>query len=315
MSEYKSYFKYYCTNFVNQKRSLGYDYKSQANKLKKFDYYLYENNINEISKETVINFLNNLKMNRASISSYATTIRQFTIYLSHQGIKVYLLPKKLYTRGNTKPEPYIYSEEEVIKIFKAIKMYFSNDPYKRETVLMIFKLLYCTGLRVSECCNIKIQNIDFEKHTIAILNTKNGTDRSIVISDELINDLQLINDTYNLKCKNDDYFFRRPNNKEFGRNDIYHIFRKVLFCAKIPHTEKGPTVHHFRHTYCVNVLKKLIDQDVDLFSYIPILCAYTGHTNYDAFSYYLKLTGLIGDDIRNITEKYTNDIIRGDDDE
>lgn len=315
MNEYKSYFKDHCVNFVNKKRSLGYDYKSQSKKLKKFDDYLFENNINEITKDVVTSYLDNLKMNRASVSSHATAIRQFSMYLSYNGIKVYLLPKRLYTRGNSKPEPHIYSDEEVIKIFKAINSYFSDNIYKKEIVLMIFKLLYCTGLRVSECCNIKIGNIDVEKHTIAILNTKNGTDRSIVISDELINELKMLNDTYNLDYQKDDYFFRRPNNKKYGRNDIYHIFRKVLFCVKIPHTQTGPTVHHFRHTYCVNVLKKMIDQKVDLLSYIPVLCAYTGHTNYDAFSYYLKLTSLMSDDIRSITEKYTTGIIRGEDDE
>lgn len=310
MISFNSYFKNQFSDFINYKKSLGYDYESQTLKLKKFDDYLYQKNNNIITKETITDFMDNLDVNRASKSAYASIIRQVAIYLNNHEINCYLLPQKLYTRGNETKEPHIYTEDEIIRIFKSINDYYKNNIQKRDTILLFFKILYCTGLRVSECCNIKIENINFEEHTISILDTKNGSDRSIVVSEELNNELKQLNNTYNINCTINDYFFRRNNGKPYNRKDIYPIFRKVLYNARIPHTENGPTVHHFRHTFCVNSLKKIVDNGLDINTYIPILCAYLGHNNYASLAYYLRLTNIISDDIRNILESYTNDIIR-----
>ena len=315
MNSFRSVFQNDLENFITYKKALGYVYENQKAKLIKFDNYLYQHNIQSITKDVITTFLNSLEINRASKSTYASTIRQFCIYLNKQEIECYVLEEKLYTRGNETRDPHIYTEDEIKKIFQSIKDYYSKNNYKKDVLLVFFQLLYCTGLRVGECCNIKIENIDFNNNTIEILETKNHSDRVIVISDELMKSLIMINTKYNNDCQKNAPFFRKKNGRAFNRNDIYHIFRKLLYHARIPHTENGPTVHHFRYTFCVNSLKKIIDNNLDINTYIPILCTYLGHNSYSSLEYYLRLTNIISNDIREKTESYTKKIIRGLDDE
>ena len=59
--------------------------------------------------------------------------------------------------------------------------------------------------------------------------------------------------------------------------NVYKNFRRYLEQAGISHTGKGPRIHDFRHTYCVNLLRKWADEGKDLIAY-------------EETAYYLKLT-------------------------
>lgn len=52
----------------------------------------------------------------------------------------------------------------------------------------------------------------------------------------------------------------------------------------------GPRVHDFRHTYCVNLLRKWTDEGKDLMAYLPYMRTMLGHEGFEETAYYLKLT-------------------------
>ena len=56
------------------------------------------------------------------------------------------------------------------------------------------------------------------------------------------------------------------------------------------HTGKGPRIHDFRHTYCVNLLRKWADEGKDLIAYLPYMRTMLGHESFEETAYYLKLT-------------------------
>lgn len=43
---------------------------------------------------------------------------------------------------------------------------------QRYKYTVIFRILYSTGMRISEVLNLKLENIDFENNTFTILNAK-----------------------------------------------------------------------------------------------------------------------------------------------
>lgn len=72
--------------------------------------------------------------------------------------------------------------------------------------------------------------------------------------------------------------------------NIYKNFRRYLEGAGISHTGRGPRVHDFRHTYCVNLLRKWTNEGKDLMAYIPYMRTMLGHEGFEETAYYLKLT-------------------------
>ena len=176
-------------------------------------------------------------------------------------------------------------------------------PKKQYQVKLILLLLFKTGMRIGEVLTIKRKNIDYEKNSILLENTKNGSDRLILLNDELTQKLYDFETQYN---NNYEYYFENNAKHIYSVNCFNHIFVKLLYYAKIMHTENGPRVHDARHTFCVNSLKQAIDNNLDLNTFIPLLSAYIGHTDLDSTYKYLHLTYELYPDIRKKTKEIIN---------
>ena len=198
-------------NFITEKRICGYKYIADENELKRFDSFLYLNNINIINK-SVIDLWVELHPNW-SINSKArsiNTIREFLRYLNRYHLNNYTIPNNIYKHITNSYVPYIFSVEEIKLIFKYADLYTSKKYLEMKYIVpFIFRLLYGTGIRIGECLNIKRNNIDIDSGTIKLTDTKNKTERLIVLSDSL---LIYLKQFLNKMNKSSEYLFY--NNKE-----------------------------------------------------------------------------------------------------
>ena len=277
-----SVFKNYIKEFIEYKRSNGYDYISEEYNLKNFDQYL-SNHVTELklTKEIIHDFIDSKNIKSSTKSKYASVIRAFCKYLIlFHNLDIYIINERKYPR-NYDFEPYIYSDAEIINFFKTIDLL--NNDIRKKDLKLIFEILYCSGLRISECLNIKINNIDFNNNSIKIVNTKNNLDRIIVISDNLINKI--------IKQKNNsDYLFINPyTNKPYTKTIISVQFLKILFKAGIKRHDNGPTIHSFRHTFAVKSFIKAINEKRNLNEFLPYLSTYLGHKSLESTEKYLRL--------------------------
>lgn len=277
-----SIFKNYIKKFIEYKRSNGYDYISEEYNLKNLDQYL-SSHVTELklTKEIIHNFINNKNVKNSTKSKYASVIREFCKYLVlFHNLDVYIIDERKYPR-HYDFEPYIYSDVEIMNFFKAIDLL--NNDIRKKDLKLIFEFLYCTGLRISECLNIKISNIDFNNNSIKVVDTKNNLDRLIVVNDELMNKI--------IKQKsNSDYLFINPySNKPYTPDIIGVQFLKILFKAKIKRHDNGPTIHSFRHTFAVKSFIKAINEKRNLNEFLPYLSTYLGHKSLESTEKYLRL--------------------------
>jgi integrase len=58
------------------------------------------------------------------------------------------------------------------------------------TPKLITQLLYGSGLRVSECLRLRIQDLDFANHQIIVRDGKDEKDRATVLPDSLASELK-----------------------------------------------------------------------------------------------------------------------------
>lgn len=113
------------------------------------------------------------------------------------------------------------------------------------------------------------------------------------------------------KCifDNEQYIFTNRDHLPITTRTVYGIFRKILHIACIPHggKGKGPTVHSFRHTFCVHRLRDWVICGRNISALFPYLCAYMGHADTRCTEYYLRLTAELYPDIVIKSEKYFNE--------
>lgn len=306
MSNFNGIFKNELESFIEYKNTNGFYYESAIFQLRLFDRFTIERNINNkiLTKELILDFIyskENIK--DRTKGTYASLFRQFALYLNIIDIEAYVLPEE-YFSAPYDFHPYIYSDDEIKRIFEAIENgYLKKYPRKQEQVRLIVLLLFKTGMRISEVLNIKRKNIDYENNTILVEETKNGSDRLITVNDKMIKELYDFEVEYNNKF---DYFFEKNNQQLYSRDSFNAIFRRLLFAAKIMHTENGPRVHDARHTFCVNSLKQAIENNYDLNNFIPILSTYVGHQDLDSTYKYLRLTCDLFPNIREKAQKIIN---------
>jgi integrase/recombinase XerD len=293
--EFVGEFKELLESFIKYKRSLGYGYTTERGNFQRFSEYTsnYRIKNKSLSKELVLGWTARRKNESVKTWEHrASNLRQFALYLQSQGYEAFIPPKSHKVRRDDYI-PYIFSHEQIEHLFQVID---SMPPHsmsnKHESYPLLFRLIYCCGLRISEALHLRIIDIDFDKEVLFIRGSKFNKDRLIPVSGLLAGMLLKYHSLFNATIPLEDYFFRNKNGTSLTRNRVYKVYRNLLWKAKIPHggKGKGPRVHDLRHTFCVHTLAKQVKNGLDLYIALPILSVYIGHNSVGATQRYLRLT-------------------------
>ncbi len=182
-------------------------------------------------------------------------VKQLAEYLRDQGIKTYVPQLPRYP-GCTFI-PYIYSYEEMNAIFRAcdsLRMKCRNTFSCLLIMPCLLRLLYGTGIRISEALSLKNKDVDINRSQLTLKDTKNGKDRLVPMSSSLTTVCRDYQEQRNklplsgLRRENGP-FFVSLNGGECKQGAVHRWFRKVLDLAGIPFTgnRKGPRIHDIRY--------------------------------------------------------------------
>ncbi len=236
-------------------------YKTDLKQFKLFiKNHFQEDNINNITKE-------NLKLYIQSISQFKpkTTKRKLASvkamfnFLDFENDDFTNLFHKMRIKiKEPKILPIVMNLDEVSKILGLIyNEYYSenNSIYKRNSTIRniaIIELLFSTGIRVSELCNLKCTNIDFTNEQIKVFG-KGNKERVIHICQKSVwNILKL----YNSIFKPETYFFINRLGKKTSSQSVRLLVKKYVRLSKI---NKKITPHTFRHTFATLLLEENVD--------------------------------------------------------
>ena len=292
---YNSIFQKEIHDLIELKRALGFSYKSEAGSLRRIDAFLFKNNLSEkcITKELCDLWCR--KRTYETVTNQASRIsimRVFCRYLNDIGIPAYIPPRGI-TKKRIRYDAHIYTDEELQGFFDVVdksKSVPDSCPYRSDVMPVFFRILYTSGMRVSELRLTRIRDINLEEGYIHVHEAKNHKERLIPIHPLLIIQCKELKEKIHADSPDDEYFFMILPGKPMSLGNVYKNFRRYLEQAGISHTGKGPRIHDFRHTYCVNLLRKWADEGKDLIAYLPYMRTMLGHESFEETAYYLKLT-------------------------
>lgn len=151
-----------------------------------------------------------------------------------------LLKKNIVTLKTPKIQkklPTVLSRDEVRKLIE------SASTKKSRLMLM---LLYSSGLRVSECCSLKVNDIEMEQKIGWVRNGKGGKDRLFILSDSLIEGLR------GFVAGNGGYLFSNKSDAPLSARNIQKI---VSTTARRAGINKEVTPHTLRHSFATHLLE------------------------------------------------------------
>ena len=270
--------------------------------LKSFDKFLIDKNIDtiEINNETFEEWVNSFKATCSESTIYIKRAQIVSLlqYMSSVGVKCDV-PRNTKFKPSSYV-PYIFTEDEMIKIF-SIADEWRDKSLKPESALMamplLLRLLYSTGMRVSEAINILNKDIDFDQRTIRITKTKNGCERISPINDTLLTCMlqykKFRDELPELHIKDkESHFLVNHHGFALNKETILFRFHQITKKAGIigNNTKNGTRIHDLRHTACIHVMMKLVREGYDLYNCLPAISAYMGHLSIFSTEKYLRFT-------------------------
>ncbi len=304
---YQSVYGAHLAQYIALKQKLGFRFKTGAVILLQLD------RLAAKRKETAAGITQELAQEWAQKRAHESSlyhrerIRQllgFSAYLRDLGIASHLprLPRPVACTFI----PYIYSKEEIEAIFSACDQLQLNPlcigvGSSLMSMPALLRLLYGTGLRISEALALQNQDVNLEQHYVRVKDAKNKQQRLLPLSKSLVAVLkQYVHYRDELPLeKRSDYFFVKLNGKPCSGNSIRIWFKKCLFKAGVPlrGDKQGPRIHDLRHTFAVTALAHMAEAGVDLYVSLPILSRYLGHQTLESTNHYVRLTASMYPDL------------------
>lgn len=292
--EYTSVFKDEINEYIDFKIENGYEELSFKTNLRNFDRFCVENSLNKKSfdEELADKWLKR-KPDEKPTTHYSriNCVKNFLIFLRLKGLPVYVTRDIRF--HPTEFKPHIYTPSETERYFWEVDHYQCLCSRRTEIELpVIFRILYSCGTRINETLGIRKCDVNLNKGTLLLNETKNKNQRMIVISDDLNNLLKQYADKCFYMYSENDYIFVNAAGRRMRGDTLDTIHREILSRAGIPYIggNYGPRIHDWRSTFAVNSFRQMGDAGMDMYVCLPILSAYMGHKTIYATEQYLQLT-------------------------
>ena len=222
----------------------------------------------KLNSRSALRFLARLRKEGYSNKSLNLVVQALRSYFRFEGydeeaekLKPPKVPRSL---------PKALTREEVKRLLSVI------PPTKRRDRL-IFLLLYGAGLRVSELCNLKKSDVDFERSLIIVRGGKGAKDRVVPVPGFL---MEAIKSYLKTRTDSSEYLLVEEGRREKDRistKTVWYLLRKYGQKAGVK-----VTPHMLRHSFATHMLENGVD--------IRAIQELLGHSNLSTTQIYTKVT-------------------------
>lgn len=256
--------------------------------LEEFEAFLLQSGgiqFSELSYQDVRYFLAHLSeknLARSTIARKLSSLRSFFKFaLQQQWMDTDPMELVQYrSKQNRLPE--FFYEQEMNSILDAAQI---DDDDSALRNIALLELLYATGLRVSECCELKISQLDPQIQMIRVIG-KGNKERIVPVGDKAIEAIQ----TYQAECRPallaripdspySDYLFLSDKGKPLTSAQVRTILNRIVEKQGL-NLKINP--HKLRHTFATH----LLNNGADMRSVQELL----GHVNLSSTQIYTHVT-------------------------
>lgn len=233
----------------------------------------------EISKEDVNDYLNymyEMNASKSTISRKLSSLRTFYNYLVSNGIVSTNYFSLVKNPRKDKNLPRYVNDSDIDKMFMISD---TRKPIGQRN-LVIIRMLYATGVRVSELVNIKIKDINISERTIRILG-KGSKERIVIFGINTSRELKkyLDDGRRKLDVRNSEYLFLNKDGNRLSDRYVRKIIDDIIVKASI---SMHVSPHMLRHTFATEML----NNGADLVSVKDLL----GHESLNTTSIYTHVS-------------------------
>lgn len=218
-----------------------------------------------IPKEQIKNYITRMheQYKQKTVKRKIASIKAFYNYLENEE-KIEVSPmRKIRTEFREEfvlPKTIPYQViEELLKYMYALKACKGLKTWERKFLvrdIAVIEMLFATGLRISELCNLKTERIDFLQGILCIKG-KGAKERYLQIGNpEVLSLLEEYRSLWEISEDDDGYFFSNRYGERFSEQSARKMIHKYVKQASI---NMHITPHMFRHAFATLLLEEEVD--------------------------------------------------------
>lgn len=284
--------------FVEYKRALNRKYRPESAALRLFDGYLREHDAtgwNSIDSVLIEDFLQSRPRSRPrSYNHLLGVLHRFFEWAVLQGF-VASNPVKATRRRNTgKRIPYLFDLNDAKRLLELVRMLpdRSRAPHRAQTYEMIFALLYGLGLRVGEAVRLKLGDVDSQRDTLFVRETKFSKSRLVPLGPRLATRLRHYIEEHHGMSASDRPLFSFTKRGCICPETVSQTFHALIpkLGLVLPPGVSSPRLHDLRHAFAVGTLLRWYRQGIDPNCRLIHLSTFLGHVDPNSTAVYLTIT-------------------------
>lgn len=221
----------------------------------------------QMGQEEVRAYLLHLIEDRQLVASTVRGVRSALCFLYATTLNRPMEVERLPVMRRRRSLPNVLSGTEVTALLQQVR-----SPRYRT----IITALYAAGLRISEGCRLRPEDIDSKRMLIHVHDGKGGRDRYTVLSTRLLDDLR---NYYRIYRPKGWLFPGRTPEGHVSYKTVWQVFKRALTASGIT---KSATPHSLRHSFATHLLERGTD--------VSVIRALLGHSSLRATEIYTHVS-------------------------
>jgi integrase len=280
--------------YLAVRRALGYKLVLEGRLLRRFIEFAKRARADYITTELALKWAT--QPAHAQPSQWANRlgmVRRFARHCRPNDPRTVVPPPDLLPHQYRRVAPYIYSDQEIIRLLKAARQLSSAIGLRPHTFATLFGLYVASGLRANEALRLDRDDVDLINGVLTIRDTKFGKTRYVPVHPSTQRALQRYAKLRNRLCRIEQ---SQVLLSDRGTSVTYDMLRWTFVKVsrqiglRGPRDSHGPRLHGLRHRLAINTLLKWYRRGVDVERHLPALSAYLGHAHITDTQWYLTVT-------------------------
>ena len=287
--------------YLEERRRFGFELRCQAYCLRSLACYV--SHIGDCESLTLENMsdwarqTNRSRVNSRTWARRLKILRPFTHWMQQFEPSTEVPDSTTYGRPSERLAPHIYTESEIMDLLAAARRLGPEQGLNGRVYEMLFGLISCTGMRVSEAMGLRNSDVDLQRGLLTIRKTKFAKSRHVPLHLSAVSALgqyRLIRDLAGVDQADEAPFFIDTRSRCYGEKlDRHHVervfdgLRKALAWVNRG-AHHAPRIHDLRHTFVVRRILLWQQQGVDVDQAMLSLSTYVGHAKVTSTYWYLQ---------------------------
>jgi integrase len=267
--------------YLTVRRVLGFILAEPSRLLRKFVVYAEQEDTSFITTELAVRWAIQSDCQPAQWANRLSMVRRFACYMSALDARTEIPPQDLLPHRFRRPQPYLYTDEEITHLIKAAQMLPSPLRLRGTTYSTLYGLIAVTGMRVSEPVGLDRDDVDLNRGILTVRRTKFGKTRMLPLHASTLEALRRYVDRRDRLFPRTRSFFVSERGTRLTVWSVEKTF--VLLSRQIglrsPEDSYGPRLHDLRHRFAVQTLLRWYRTDIDVERHLPELSTYLGHVH------------------------------------